>query len=95
MIVWSTLVTEADVHVMLHINRLDGLTISVSHHKHLTEIAKRTVLSDDALSVLVPILEDIAGYDSGRIRTVFESQGFVVQEWAKARTDSLTIAASA
>ncbi len=86
---------SSDVHVMLHINRLDGLTISVSHHKHLTEIAKRTVLSDDALSVLVPILEDIAGYDSGRIRTVFESQGFVVQEWAKARTDSLTIAASA
>lgn len=86
---------NSDVHVMLHINRLDGLTINVSQNKHLTEIAKRTVLSDDALSILVPILEDIVGYDSGQIRTVFESQGFVLREWAKARTDSLTIAASA
>jgi hypothetical protein len=66
----------------------------VSENKHLTQIAKRTVLSDDALSVLVPILEEIAGYDRVRIRNVFESQGFVLQEWAKVRTDSLTIAAS-
>ena len=86
---------SSDVHVMLHINRLDGLTITVSENKHLTKIAKRTVLSDDALSMLVPILEDVVGYDSGQIRTVFESQGFVLQEWGKARTDSLTIAAGA
>lgn len=85
---------NSDVHVMLHVNRLDGLTIAVSENKHLTQIAKRTVLSDDALSVLVPILEEIAGYDRVRIRNVFESQGFVLQEWAKVRTDSLTIAAS-
>jgi 2-hydroxy-3-keto-5-methylthiopentenyl-1-phosphate phosphatase len=86
---------SSDLHVMLHVNRLDGLTIAVSENKHLTEIAKRTVLSDDALSVLVPILEDIAGYDPTRIRTIFESQGFVLQEWAKTRTDSLTFAANA
>jgi phosphoglycolate phosphatase-like HAD superfamily hydrolase len=86
---------SSDVHVMLHINRLDGLTIAVSENKHLSGIAKRTVLSDDALSVLVPILEDIAGYDSVQIRAVFESQGLVVQEWGNSRTDSLTIAASA
>ena len=83
---------SSDVHVMLHVNRLDGLTIAVSENKHLNEIAKRTVLSDDALCVLVPILEEIAGYDPVRIRTVFESQGFVLQEWGKTRTDSLTIA---
>jgi phosphoserine phosphatase len=86
---------SSDVHVMLHVNRLDGLTIAVSENKHLNEIAKRTVLSDDALCVLVPILEEIAGYDPVRIRTVFESQGFVLQEWGKTRTDSLTIAANA
>jgi len=45
--------------------------------------------------VLVPILENIVGYDSVRIQTVFESQGSVIQEWGKAQTDSLTIAASA
>jgi len=86
---------SSDVYVMLHVNRLDGLTIAVSENKPLNEIAKRTVLSDDALCVLVPILEEIAGYDPGRIRTVFESQGFVLQEWGKTRTDSLTIAANA
>ncbi len=85
----------SDVHVMLHVNRLDGLTIAVSENKYLTEIAKRTVLGDNALGVLVPILEDIVGYDPMRIRTVFESQGFVLQEWGKVRLDSLTVAASA
>jgi 2-hydroxy-3-keto-5-methylthiopentenyl-1-phosphate phosphatase len=86
---------SSDMHVMLHVNRLDGLTIAVSQHKDLTEIAKRTVLSNDALSILVPILEEIVGYDPARIRSIFESQGLVLQEWAKTRTDSLTIAASA
>ncbi len=83
---------SSDVHVMLHVNRLDGLTIAVSENKYINQIAKRTILSDDALSVLVPILEDIVGWDSLRIRTFFEGYGFVLQEWDKIRTDSLTIA---
>ena len=64
-------------------------------NQRFTEIAKRRVLSDDALSVLVPILEDIEGHDSVRIRKVFESQGFVLQDWGKSCIDSLTIAANA
>ena len=83
---------SSDVHVMLHVNQLEGLTIAVSENPYVTQIASRTVLSDDALSVLVPILEAIAGWDSTRIRALFESHGFVLQEWAKVRTDSLTIA---
>ena len=82
---------SSDVHVMLHVNRLDGFTIAVSENKYLTQIARRTVLSDDALSVLVPILEDIAGWDSLRIRAFFEAHGFVLREWDKVRTDLLTI----
>jgi HAD superfamily phosphoserine phosphatase-like hydrolase len=82
---------SSDVHVMLHVNRMDGLTIAVSENKVLTPIARRTVLSDDALSVLVPILEDIAGLSSARIRALFASHGFVLQEWDKIRTDALTI----
>ena len=35
------------------------------------------LLSDDALSVLVPILEDIVGWDSFRIRGFFEAHGFM------------------
>ena len=82
---------SSDVHVMLHVNRLEGLTIAVSENKYITQIAKRTILSDDALSVLVPILEDIVGWDARRIRALFEAYGFVLQDWDKVRTDSLTI----
>jgi len=82
---------SSDVHVMLHVNRLGGLTVAASENRYLTPIAKRTVLSDNALSVLVPILEDIVGWDSSRIRELFETHGFVLQEWDKIRTDTLTI----
>jgi hypothetical protein len=82
---------SSDVHVMLHVNRLEGLTIAVSENKYITQIARRTILSDDALSVLIPVLEETLGWNSTRIRAWFESHGFVLQDWDKARTDSLTI----
>ena len=82
---------SSDVHVMLHVNRMDGLTIAVSENRFLTPIARRTVLSDDALSVAVPVLEDIAGLSAGRIRALFATHGLVLQEWDKIRTDALTI----
>ncbi|PYP51580.1 MAG: haloacid dehalogenase [Gemmatimonadetes bacterium] len=82
---------SSDIHVMLHVNRLNGMTIAVSENKYLAQIAKRTVLSDDAVSVLVPFLEDIVGMDAGRIHALFESHGLVLQEWDKVQTDLLTI----
>lgn len=82
---------SSDVHVMLHVNRLDGLTIAVSENRYLSSIARRTILSDDGLSVLVPILEEIVGWDAARIHAFFETHGFLLQEWEKIRTDSLTI----
>jgi HAD superfamily phosphoserine phosphatase-like hydrolase len=82
---------SSDVHVMLHVNRLDGLTIAVSENRYITQIARRTVLSDDALTVVIPILEDVLGWDATRIRSFFESQGFAVREWDKIRTDTITL----
>lgn len=82
---------SSDVHVMMHVNRLDGLTIAVSENTYINQIAQRTIVSDDALSVLVPILEDIAGWDPMRIRMYFEAHGFFLREWDKVRKDSLTI----
>ena len=83
---------SSDVHVMLHVNRLDGYTIAVSENKYLAPIARRTILSDDSLSVLVPILEDIVGWkDPVRIRSLFGRHGLQIQEWDKVRTDFLTI----
>jgi HAD superfamily phosphoserine phosphatase-like hydrolase len=82
---------SSDVHVMLHVNRLEGMTVAVSENKFLTPIARRTVLSDDASSVVIPILEEIVGMDSARIRALFGSHGLALQEWNKIRTDALTI----
>jgi 2-hydroxy-3-keto-5-methylthiopentenyl-1-phosphate phosphatase len=82
---------SSDIHVMLHVNRCDGLTIAASEARHIASIAQRTVMSDDALSVLVPVLEDILGYDRIQIRTLFERQGVLIQEWDRVRTDWLTI----
>ncbi|HMH84695.1 MAG TPA: haloacid dehalogenase-like hydrolase [Gemmatimonadaceae bacterium] len=82
---------SSDIHVMLHVNRGEGLTIAASEARHIAQIARRTVISDDALSVLIPILEEIAGYDPSQIRLVFEEQGLLIQEWDRVRTDWLTI----
>lgn len=82
---------SSDLHVMLHVNRLDGLTIAVSENRYLTHVAARTVLSENALSVLVPILEDLLGWDSTRIRMFFDSHGFALREWDKVRTDTISM----
>lgn len=86
---------SSDIHVMLHVNRGEGFTIAASESKDIAQIAKRTVVSDDALSVLVPILEEIAGYTPNQIRALFERHGFMIQEWDRVRTDWLTIRESA
>ncbi|NUO63190.1 MAG: haloacid dehalogenase-like hydrolase [Gemmatimonadaceae bacterium] len=82
---------SSDIHVMLHVNRGDGLTIAASEARHIAQIARRTVISDDALSVLVPVLEEIAGYEPSEIRALFEKRGLLIQEWDRVRTDWLTI----
>jgi len=82
---------SSDVHVMLHVNNRDGFTIAVSENKQLARIAKSTVLSDDACSVIVPILDQILGWTSGQIRARFESNGLTLHEWEKARTDRITV----
>jgi len=84
---------SSDVHVMLHTNARDGYTIAVSEAKHVSMVAKRTVLSTNALAVLAPILEDIAGWNRLRIREFFESYGIMIQEWDRVRTDWLTLRA--
>ena len=82
---------SSDIHVMLHVNSANGFTIAVSEAKHITRIAQRTVISDNALSVLVPVLEEVVGWDAVRIRQLFASNGLVLQEWNKARTDWVTV----
>src|ERR1700719_4202638 len=82
---------SSDLPVMIHVNQYDGLTIAVSEAKYITRVAKRTVLSDNAMSVLVPVLEKVLRWDSARIRRLFASYGLTLLEWDKMRTDRLTI----
>lgn len=82
---------SSDVHAMLHVNRDAGLTIAVSEARDVTQIAKRTVLSANALAMLAPILEEVVGWQAPEIQEFFEGNGFLVREWARARTDWLTL----
>jgi HAD superfamily phosphoserine phosphatase-like hydrolase len=82
---------SSDINAMLHVNEGSGLTIAVSESRPVAQTAKRTVLSDNALSVLVPILEEVAHWTQPQIRGFFEKQGFLMQEWARMRTDIVTL----
>ena len=82
---------QSDIPVMLHVNRGDGFTIAASEAREIAHIAKRTVISDDALSVLVPILEEKMRFGPAEVRALFERYGLVIQEWDRVRTDWLTI----
>src|SRR5205807_10538602 len=53
---------SSDVHVMLHVNSGNGFTIAVSEANHITRIARRTVVGDNATRVLVPRPEDLVGW---------------------------------
>src|SRR6201997_3517584 len=81
----------SDLPVMMHVNQYDGLTIAVSEAKYITRVARRTILSDNAMSVLVPVLEEVLRWDSIKIRRFFATYGLTLHEWDKMRTDMLTI----
>jgi hypothetical protein len=76
---------------MLHVNNRDGFTIAVSENRQLARIAKSTVLSDNAFSIMAPVLEQVLRWNSGEIRSLFESNGLTLHEWEKARTDRITL----
>jgi phosphoserine phosphatase len=82
---------SSDIHVMLHVNNRSGFTIAVSENRLLARIAKSTVLSESAFSIVVPILEQVVGLRSPQIREVFEVHGLTLHEWERARTDRVTV----
>ncbi len=82
---------SSDVHVMLHVNNHDGFTIAVSENKQLAHIARSTVLSESAFSIMVPILDQLLHWRTGDIRELFETHGLSLNEWEKDRTDRVKI----
>src|SRR6266581_4517192 len=76
---------------MMHVNQYDGLTIAGSEAKFITRVARRTVLSANAMSVLVPVLEKVMNWDSAKIRRFFASYGLTLLNGRRcARTYSLS-----
>ncbi|HEY3851310.1 MAG TPA: HAD-IB family phosphatase [Steroidobacteraceae bacterium] len=82
---------SSDVHVMLHVNNHGGFTIAVSENKQLARIAQSTVLSDNAFSILLPILDQVMDWETRRIRDLFESYGLTLSSWERERTDRVDI----
>jgi predicted HAD superfamily phosphohydrolase len=82
---------SSDLPVMMHVHQYDGLTIAVSEAKFIARVAKRTVLSANAMSVLVPVLESVMNWKSAEIRRFFGSYGLTLLEWDRMHTDILTI----
>jgi HAD superfamily phosphoserine phosphatase-like hydrolase len=82
---------SSDVHVMLHVNNRDGFTIAVSENRQLARIARSTVLSDSAFSIMVPILDELLELRMPRIRELFESNGLALEEWEKENTARVKI----
>jgi hypothetical protein len=49
------------------------------------------VLSENAFSIMVPILDQLLHWRTGDIRELFESYGLTLNEWEKDRTDRVKI----
>lgn len=82
---------SSDVHVMLHVNNHGGFTIAVSENRQLAHIARSTVLSENAFSILVPILDQVLDWEPRRIRDLFESYSLALSDWTRDRTNRVKI----
>jgi hypothetical protein len=75
----------------LHVNNHGGFTIAVSENRQLAQIAKSTVISDNAFSILVPVLDQVLDWEPRHIRDLFESYGLALSDWERDRTDRVRI----
>ena len=49
------------------------------------------MLSENAFSIMVPILDQVLHWETRDIRALFESYGLTLNEWEKERTDRVKI----
>ena len=80
--------TDADA--MRHVDRHYGFTVAVSPLPE--QVAQSTVISDNACSLLIPVLEQVLGWRRPSIRSVLEQCGLRVDAWQKTRTDMVQLA---
>lgn len=80
--------TDADA--MRQVDRHYGFTVAVSPLPE--QVAQSTVISDNACSLLIPVLEQVLGWRRPSIRSVLEQSGLRVDAWQKTRTDMVRLA---
>lgn len=82
----------SDMHIMLHLKAYNGYSIAVSPSPYLGHIARRTVISTDVMSVLIPILEEIIGLSEDKIKSFFADIGYPLSEWNRAKVEWVDLA---
>lgn len=82
----------ADVHTMLHVNKHYGFTVAIGENRLLEQVAQSTVISENACSVLMPVLEQVLGWRRPSIHAALEKSGLRVDAWQKTRTDTVHLA---
>ncbi len=63
---------SSDYNVMLHVSAYGGYPIAVRFKNYIGHISKKTIVSQSALAVLIPILQDILKYDNNKVSDFFE-----------------------
>ena len=81
----------SDMYIILYVRTYHGYTIAVTPTSHIGNICKKTIISNDALSLLVPILEDILKFSHDEIKSFFEKLGHPIQTWEKAKIEWLDL----
>jgi len=80
--------TDADT--MMHVNRRYGFTVGAS--PVVEQVAQCTVISDNACSLLIPVLEQVLRWRRPSISTVLEQSGLRVDAWQHTHTDTVRLA---
>lgn len=77
----------SDMYIILYVRAYHGYTIAVTPASFIGHICKKTVISNDALSLIAPILEDILGFSHEEIKSFYEKLGHPIQTWEKAKVE--------
>lgn len=77
----------SDMYIILYVRAYHGYTIGVTPSSYLGNICKKTIISNDSLSLLAPILEDILGFSHQEVKEFYEKMGYPIQTWEKAKVE--------
>ncbi len=77
----------SDMYIILYLRTYHGYTIGVTQASYLGNICRKTIISNDALSLLAPILENILGLSHQEIKEFYEKIGHPIQTWEKAKVE--------